>query len=80
MVAVLESIRERVIPCNVLQSVGSVPEEDSLLNILDVLCSILPSGSVLQMTAVWAEDVRGLVHVLRKNRTVLDVASFEKSF
>jgi len=43
MVARLDSIRERVIPYNVLQSIGSVPEEDSLLGVLDVLCSILPS-------------------------------------
>jgi len=32
------------------------------------------------MTAVGAEDVCGPVHVLRKNGTILDVASFEKSF
>ena len=32
------------------------------------------------MTAVRAEDVSGPVHVLRENGTVLDVASFEKSF
>jgi len=32
------------------------------------------------MTAVWAKDVSGPVHVLQKNGTVLDVASFEKSF
>jgi len=39
----LDSIREWVIPYNILQSVGSVPEEDSFLGVLDVLCSILPS-------------------------------------
>jgi len=38
------------------------------------------SGGALQMTAVWAKDVSGRVHVLRKNGTVLDVASLEKSF
>jgi len=43
VVAVLDSIRERVIPYNVLQSVGPVPEKDSLLGVLDALCSILPS-------------------------------------
>jgi len=43
MIAVLDSIRERVIPYDVLQSVGSVPEEDSFLGVLDVLRSILPS-------------------------------------
>jgi putative intracellular protease/amidase len=32
------------------------------------------------MTAVWTEDISGPVHVLRKNGTVLDVASFKKSF
>jgi len=32
------------------------------------------------MTAVRAKDVNGPVHVLRKNGTVLDVASFKKSF
>jgi len=32
------------------------------------------------MTAVWAEDVSGPVHVLRKEGTVLDVASLQKSF
>ena len=42
MIAVLDSIREWVIPYNILQSVGSVPEEDSLLGILDVLRPILP--------------------------------------
>jgi len=43
MVAVLDSIRERVIPYDVLQSVGPAPEEDSLLGVLDVLRLILPS-------------------------------------
>jgi len=32
------------------------------------------------MTAVRAEETSGPVHVLQKNGTVLDVASFEKSF
>jgi len=38
------------------------------------------SGSALQMTAVGAEDISGPVHIRQKNGTVLDVASFEKSF
>jgi len=43
MVAVLDSVSERIVPYNILQRVGSVPKEDSLLGILDVLRSILPS-------------------------------------
>ena len=43
MVAALDSISEWVIPYDILQSVGSAPEEDSLLGVLDVLRSILPN-------------------------------------
>ena len=43
MVAALDSVREQVTPHNVLQSVGSAPEKDSVLGVLDALCSILPS-------------------------------------
>ena len=43
MVAVLDSVGERIVPYDVLQHVGSVPKEDSLLGVLDVLRSILPS-------------------------------------
>jgi len=43
MVAALDSVGKRIVPHNVLQRVGSVPEEDSFLGILDVLRSILPS-------------------------------------
>jgi len=43
VVAVLDSVREWVVPYNFLQRVGSVPEKDPLLGVLDVLRSILPS-------------------------------------
>ena len=43
MVAILDSVGERIIPHDVLQCVGSAPKEDSLLGVLDVLRSILPS-------------------------------------
>jgi len=43
MVAVLDFVGERIVPYNILQGVGSVPKEDALLGILDVLRSILPS-------------------------------------
>jgi len=43
MVAVLDSVGEQITPHDVLQRVGSVPKEDSLLGVLDALRSILPS-------------------------------------
>jgi len=38
------------------------------------------SGSALQVAAAGPEDLNGPVHILRKNRTISDVASFDKSF
>ena len=42
MVAALDSVGERIVPYNIFQCVGSVPDEDSLLGVLNVLRLILP--------------------------------------
>jgi len=42
MVAVLDSVGERIAPHDILQRVGSASKEDSLLGVLDVLRLVLP--------------------------------------
>ena len=52
MVAALDHVGEWIVPCNILQCVGSAPKEDSLLGVLNALRPILPGQDLdPQMTS-----------------------------